>query len=122
MISGILRALVLLVVMALSFTAYASNKEPIFINLATNEPDKVLMALDAASQYSEKGFPIIIYLNDKAVIFGVAKKDVPLTDTQIALKKIIESGAVVNVCPSCLEKYGFSRGTLLQGVLIGAKH
>ena len=122
MVARIFRALILLAIMALSHAAYASNKGPIFINLATNEPDKVLMALDAASQYSEEGFPIVIYLNDKAVVFGVVKKGVPPAKVQAALQKAIESGAVVNICPTCLDKYGFARANLISGAALGAEH
>lgn len=50
MVPRIFRVLILLAIMALSHATFANNKEPIFINLATNEPDKVLMALDAAQK------------------------------------------------------------------------
>jgi sulfur relay (sulfurtransferase) complex TusBCD TusD component (DsrE family) len=122
MVPRIFRVLILLAIMALSHATFANNKEPIFINLATNEPDKVLMALDAASQYSEKGFPIVIYLNDKAVVFGVVKKGVPPAKVQIALQKAIASGAVVNICPTCLDKYGFTSANLAPGITRGTEH
>jgi sulfur relay (sulfurtransferase) complex TusBCD TusD component (DsrE family) len=121
MLSKFFRILILIAIMAFSH-AYASNKDPIYINLATNEPDKVLMALGAASQYSEKGFPIVIYLNDKAVIYGVVKKGDPPTKIQVMLQKAIESGSVVNVCPTCLDKYGFARSNLITGAVLGVEH
>ena len=122
MLPRIFKVLMLLAIMALSHAAYASNKEPIFINLATNEPDKVLMALDAASRYSEKGFPIVIYLNDKAVVLGVTNKVTHASKTQEALKKAIAGGSTVIICPSCLEDLGLSSNDLIEGIKIGNLH
>lgn len=121
MILRVLRMLTTLVVISLPLSAFA-NKEPIHINLATNDAAKVAMALDAGRQYSEHGFPIVIYLNDKAVIFGVEAKSGASSQGQLAIKQAIANGATVIICQTCLEKYGFTRVHLVQGVALGAEH
>ena len=118
----IFKIFAIIAVMILPAISQANNKEPIFINLATNDPTKVLMALEAGRQYSEKGFPIVIYLNDKAVMLGVEGKEGSTTKERDALKNEIASGAIVNICPSCLHKYGLSAAVLLDGVSIGMPH
>lgn len=121
MITRIFRVLLVVVTMTLSLSAFAA-KEPIHINLATNDPAKVSMALDAGRQYAEKGYPIVIYLNDKAVLLGVEVKSGVFSKEQVAIKQAIANGATVIICPSCLEDYGFTRINLVQGVVVGAEH
>ena len=121
MISRVFRMLTMLATISLSLSVFAA-KEPIYINLATNDSDKVAMALNAGHQYSEYGFPIIIYLNDKAVILGVELVSEPISKGHIAIKQAIAKGATVIICPTCLKNYGFTRSNLMQGVLLGAKH
>lgn len=121
MISRILRIMTVLAVIALPLSALAA-KEPIYINLATNDPVKVSMALDAGRQYAEKGHPIVIYLNDKAVLLGVEVKSRDVSKEQEAIRQAIANGATVIICPTCLEDHGFTRINLVKGVVLGAEH
>jgi hypothetical protein len=121
MTSKILRMLTVLAFIALPLSALAI-KEPIYINLATNDSGKVLMALDASRQYAEKGYPIVIYLNDKAVMLGVEASSGGASKEQVAIKRAIANGATVIICPTCLEDQGFTRINLMQGVVLGAEH
>ena len=121
MISRILRIMTVLAVIALPLSALAA-KEPIYINLATNDPVKVSMALDAGRQYAEKGYPIVIYLNDKAVLLGVEAKSRDVSKEQEAIRQAIANGATVIICPTCLEDHGFTRINLVQGAVLGAEH
>lgn len=121
MISRVFRMLTTLVVISLPLSAFA-NKEPIHINLATNDAAKVAMALDAGRQYSEHGFPIFIYLNDNAVVLGVESANGTISRGQLAIKQAIANGATVIICPTCLEDYGFTRVNLVQGAALGAEH
>ena len=120
MITKILRAIILLAIMALPLTSLGANKETIFINLATNDPDKVLMALDASRQYAEKGFPRVVFLNDNAVILGVVNKGGSSSRAQEALKIAVTNGAIVNICPMCLKQAGFTEADLISGVKLGS--
>ena len=121
MISRVFRILATLAVISLPLSAFAA-KEPIYINLATNDPGKVSMALDAGRQYAEKGYPIVIYLNDKAVFMAVLSKSGSNNKEQQALIEAIASGAKVIICPSCLEEVGLSKASLISGVTLGNKH
>lgn len=118
MISRGLRILTVLAVIALPLSALAA-KEPIYINLATNDPVKVSMALDAGRQYAEKGYPIVIYLNDKAVLLGVETSAGGISKEQVAIKQAIANGAIVIVCPGCLEEIGLNKASLISGVELG---
>ena len=121
MTSGLLRILTVLSVIALPLSALAA-KEPIYINIATNDPAKVSLALDAGRQYAEKGYPIIIYLNDKAVILGVEVKSGGVSKEQEAIRQAIANGATIIVCPGCLENNGFTQMNLVRGAMLGADH
>ena len=121
MISRVFRILATLAVISLPLPAFAA-KEPIYINLATNDPGKVLMALDAGRQYAEKGYPIVIYLNDKAVLLGVEVQSGASSKEGEAIRRAIANGANIIICPSCLEDYGFTRKNLVQGAMLGAEH
>ena len=120
MISRTLRILAMLVAITMPLSVFAA-KEPIYINLATNDPAKVLMGLDAGRQYAEKGYPIVIYLNDKAVSLGLASNGHE-SNEELALLKAIAGGAKVLICPSCLEIYGFSNQLLVSGIIAGTPH
>ncbi len=121
MISRVFGILATLAVISLPLSAFAA-KEPIYINLATNDPVKVSMALDAGRQYAEKGYPVVIYLNDKAVLLGVEAKSRDVSKEQEAIRQAIANGATVIICPTCLEDHGFTRINLVQGVMLGAEH
>ncbi|OYY11758.1 MULTISPECIES: DsrE family protein [unclassified Polynucleobacter] len=121
MISRIFRILAILAAISLPLSVFGA-KEPIYVNLATNDPVKVSMALDASRQYAEKGYPIVIYLNDKAVLLGVEVQSGAVSKEGEAIRQAIANGAKIIVCPSCLEDYGFTRNNLLQGAMLGAEH
>lgn len=122
MITRILRAMVLLAIIASPLTTLGADKETIFINLATNDPNKVLMALDASRQYAKNGFPVVIFLNDNAVILGVVNKSGNSSKAQEALKIAVTNGALVNICPTCLAKLGLSSFDLIEGITLGSPH
>ena len=96
MISRVFRILATLAVISLPLSAFAA-KEPIYINLATNDPAKVAMVLDAGRQYAEHGFPLVIYLNDEAVLLGVETSSGSISKEQMAIKQAIANGAGVFV-------------------------
>ncbi|MBU3613027.1 hypothetical protein [Polynucleobacter sp. MG-27-Goln-C1] len=121
MISRVFRLLATIAVISLPLSAFAA-KEPIYINLATNDPAKVSMALDAGRRYAEKGYPIVIYLNDKAVILGVEVKSGGISKEQEAIRQAIANGATIIVCPSCLENNSFTQMNLVRGAMLGADH
>ena len=121
MISRVFRILATLAVISLPLSAIAA-KEPIYINLATNDSVKVAMVLDAGRQYAEHGFPLVIYLNDKAILLGVETSSGSISKEQMAIKQAIANGATVIICPTCLEDHGFTRINLVKGVVLGAEH
>jgi sulfur relay (sulfurtransferase) complex TusBCD TusD component (DsrE family) len=121
MISRVFRIVATLAVISLPLSTFAA-KEPIYINLATNDPVKVAMALDAGRQYVGHGFPLVIYLNDKAVLLGVETSSGSISKEQMAIKQAIANGATVIICPTCLEDHGFTRMNLVQGIALGAEH
>lgn len=121
MMNSIFRILTILVVLALPLSALGA-KEPIYINFTTNDPDKVLLALEASKPYSDNAYPLVIFLNDKAVNIGVVSKSGAESKGQLALYKSIADGAKVIICPSCLEIYGYTSKDLIPGIVLGAVH
>lgn len=93
--------------------------DPLFINLTTNEPARVSMALGMAQHHSEGGRPITIFLSDKGVLVGLKTSKDQLSEQQNMLNAIRAKGGVVVVCPPCLKHLGKTEADLIEGLKMG---
>lgn len=94
----------------------------LFVNLTSDDPFRVWMALHFALQTRRMGHPVTVFLNVQGVRAADAKT--PLAKWQGAqdapigyLRQIIAAGGVVLVCGPCLQPYGLAMGHLVPGVL-----
>jgi sulfur relay (sulfurtransferase) complex TusBCD TusD component (DsrE family) len=111
----------LLVVSAVSVTvpASASNDDPLFVNLISDEGHRVTMALTFSKGQQERGHPITVWLNDKAVLVASKKEQATYAAQQAMLAELMAKGAQVIICPLCMKHYGVSETDLIDGTKVG---
>lgn len=115
----LLKVTVIATLAALSFSAFAGENDPLFINLSTDELHRSSMAINFGKHHSANGHPLTIFLNDKAVMLGVKAGAAKFADQQQALSEVISRGALVIMCPMCLKQAGFTEADLISGVKLG---
>jgi len=99
-------------------SAVELNKDPLFINLTSNESHRATMAIGFGKNQLIKGHPLVVFLNDKGVLLASAKNTQKFTAQQQMIQEIIKSGGTVYACPSCMKHYGVEATDLLTGVKI----
>lgn len=102
-----------------SSAAFSGANDPLFINLSTDELHRSSMAINFGKHHSANGHPLTIFLNDKAVMMGVKAGSAKFADQQQALTDVINSGALVIMCPMCLKQAGYTESDLISGVRLG---
>jgi sulfur relay (sulfurtransferase) complex TusBCD TusD component (DsrE family) len=99
--------------------ASAGQLDPLFINLTSDEPHRLRMALSFARQQQALGHPVTIFLNDRGVLVGSKTRSASLTEQQRLIAELLASGGTVLICPLCMKHYGVSEAELLNGLQIG---
>lgn len=115
----ILTALVLSIVMsvgAFSTTAFAGEKDPLFINLTTNDAYRAIMALTFGRHQLAKGHPVTIFLNDHGVFLGSNKYSRRYAREQKMIKDFVKAGGVVLMCGMCEKKFVMKRSQIMSEV------
>ena len=104
----------------------ASVKDGVFIHVSSSPdyPQKVLMALKMAEIMSEDK-DVLVYFDIKGVEV-VLKESQDITCAQFPssktqLKKLIDKGVKVVVCPTCLQVAGKEAKDVMKGVKIANK-
>lgn len=96
----------------------AGDTDPLFINLASDEPHRANMAMTFGLHQHENGHPLTIFLNDKAVLIGARSQADKFAAQQKMLDELMKKGAVVLVCPTCMKHYGVAEADLLPGLQV----
>lgn len=99
--------------------ALADDDDPLFVNLTTEEGHRADMALLFSKGMMERGHPVTIWLNDKAVLLAAKENAGKFAGQQQALGQMMANGATVLVCPSCAEFYGVKTDALIDGAKVG---
>jgi len=99
-------------------SAVELNKDPLFINLTSNESHRATMAIGFGNNQLLKGHPLVVFLNDKGVLLVSAKNRSKFTTQQQLIQDIIKSGGTVYACPSCMKYYAVNEADLIPGVKI----
>jgi len=115
-----MKKLVRLLLLGMIFAVFSvgGDKDPLFVNLTTDQGHRSLMAVQFSSKMMAKGHPLTIYLNDKGVLLA-SKKFARYSDVQSKLNDAIKNGAKVYICPVCMQEYGVEGEDLLSGLIIG---
>lgn len=123
----------LLVVVAVTGPAAADSHEQqteakgtLFINLTSDDVWTQQMALGFAGRISALGYPVILFLNVRAV--SLAMQSVPQHAQALTgknghevLTDLIAQGVRVFLCPSCTRQAGLSVEDRLAGIALGGK-
>lgn len=105
-------------------TTIENAKDGMFIHVTSNDPHRVLMAMNMADMVSED-HDVVMYFDIEGV--KVLVKDAedleyshfPSSHTQI--KKITGKGIKIMACPGCLKAAGFTADDLMDGIQVADK-
>ena len=102
----------------------AEEKNPLFVNLTTDETWAAGMAIHFAEKAIERGHKVTIFLNVSAVhladISIIHGTHGPKNKTvQELISGIQKKGAQIIVCGGCMKKAGIMKNQLLDGVVVG---
>jgi sulfur relay (sulfurtransferase) complex TusBCD TusD component (DsrE family) len=100
-------------------SSVANAKDPLFINLTTDESHRVTMSFMFGKGQLERGHSLTIFLNDRGVFVGSSASSAKLGDQQKMMTDLISKGASVLICQLCMKHYGIGEATLIKGVQIG---
>jgi sulfur relay (sulfurtransferase) complex TusBCD TusD component (DsrE family) len=98
---------------------FADDSDPLFINLTSDDSHRANMAIGFGKNQYERGHPLSIFLNDKAVLIASTRNAEKFADQQKVLTKLVNDGALVLVCPMCMKHYGVSEADLIPGMKVG---
>lgn len=105
----------LLTLLLCSASAYAGGKDPLFINLTSDDSHRALMAISFGQAQMQRGHPLTVYLNDKAVLVASKKNTAQYAEQQKLLAEIAAKGGTVLVCPMCSKKFGVPEADFVSG-------
>ncbi len=115
------RLLIVLMVFtgAVATSAVAGDKDPLFVNLTSDDAHRANMAITFGGAQHERGHFLTIFLNDKAVLIGSKANADTFAHHQNVLGKLMSQGATIIICPMCMKHYGVNEADLLPGLKIG---
>ncbi len=99
-------------------------KDGMFIHVTSNDPHRVLMALNMAEMISGD-HDVLMYFDIDGV--KVLVNDAPdITYAQFPankkkMKKLIDKGVVIQACPGCLKAAGYTEADLRDGIVAADK-
>lgn len=105
-----------LCLLALATVCQAGASNPLFINLTSDDNHRSLMAISFGQNQLQRGHPLTVYLNDRAVRIASKKESGVFAEQQALLQQIVAMGGTVLVCPMCIQKYGVSASDFLDGL------
>jgi sulfur relay (sulfurtransferase) complex TusBCD TusD component (DsrE family) len=101
-----------------TFATGTDDSAPLFINLTSDDPHRVDMALSFGMKQLELGHPLTVFLNDKGVYVGSTVNVDTFAEQQETITTLIGKGAVVFICPVCMQHHGINDNVLLSGLRI----
>lgn len=98
---------------------FAGDTDPLFVNLTTEETHRANMGLVFGKNQFDRGHPLTIFLNDKAVFIGSKAHTTKFAEHQKVLTDLMAKGATVLICPMCMQHYGVKEADLLPSIKMG---
>jgi predicted peroxiredoxin len=108
-----------LVIGSMALPALAGDKDPLFINLSTDNAQRVDHALHFGNVHFSKGHPLTVFLNGKGVLIATKKHATTYAGQQKLLAEMMDKGAIVIVCQYCMKQFGIKESDLLPGFKVG---
>lgn len=116
------RLLLVALLLSLSLAAgpvRASDTGSLFVNMTSDDVHRANMAFTFSKAQMDLGHPVTIWLNDKGVFLVEKDNAEKAAEPQAKLKALMAGGAHVIACPMCMQHYGVTEASLLDGVKIG---
>lgn len=120
-------------VAALAFASCASQgKDGLLVHIASGPGSdesnhRIIMGLNLAYNALKSGRPVLVFFDVKGVVIPVqSEPDVAheshkemIPSAKEAMRKILDEGGRIMVCPACLKHAGFGEGDLIEGAEMG---
>ncbi len=103
-------------VLGLATPSTAGDKDPLFLNLLTDESHRAVMALSFSKGQFDKGHPLTVFLNDRGVLLASKANAAKFPEQQKILAEFVAKGAQVLICAMCAEHYGMKQVDWLPGL------
>jgi sulfur relay (sulfurtransferase) complex TusBCD TusD component (DsrE family) len=107
------------VLAAVATPVMAGATDPLFVNLTSADAHRANMGIAFGKNQLERGHPLTIFLNDKAVLIGSKANAAEYAEHQKMLTELVGKGALVLVCPMCMKHYGVKEADLMPGLRVG---
>ncbi|MCR9257245.1 MAG: DsrE family protein [Alphaproteobacteria bacterium] len=101
-------------------TARAATKQPLFINLSSDDPHRITMALNFGGNQMNRGHALTIFMNDKAVLAASKANTADFLGQQQTMGVLLDSGATILVCPTCMNHFGVADADLVDRLKVGS--
>lgn len=101
-------------------TVSAQTKESVFVNLTSDEPQRVTMALNFASRLLQGGSKVTLFLNVDGVRLGSTKFP-NLVEQRTALSTFMKAGGGVVICAHCMQVRNVVAADLMPGLTLGGE-
>lgn len=105
-------------IVALTSPSRAATVDPLFINLTSDDGHRVNMALSFGGKQLERGHALTIFLNDRAVLVGSKVNAEKFAEQQKTLAALLDKGAVIFICPMCMQHYSVVEADILPGLKV----
>lgn len=98
----------------------AQGKQTVFVNLTSDEPQRVTMALNFATKLAEGGNKVTLFLNVDGVRLASTKVTM-LAEQRTALSGFMKVGGSVVICPHCMQVRQVAAADLMPGLTMGGE-
>lgn len=122
MIHAMRRTLGLVVLAAalmMSPAAVAGDRDPLFINLTSDDGHRLNMAFTFGGNQHSRGHTLTVFMNDRSVLAASKANQAKFKDQQQTMQELLGKGVTIIVCPMCMKHYGVSEADLLPGLKVG---
>ncbi len=99
--------------------AFAGDKDPLFVNMTTDDAYRSVLAITVAKHMFERGHPLTIFFNDRGIFVTSKAAGDKFTEQQTILAELAKAGATLIACPICMKHYGIKDSDLLEGIKVG---
>jgi sulfur relay (sulfurtransferase) complex TusBCD TusD component (DsrE family) len=102
----------------LTVGASAQAKQSVFVNLTSDEGQRVTMALNFSNALLKDGQDVTVFLNVDGVFLG-STKVAGLAAQRTELQAFMKAGGKVIICAHCMQVRGVATTDLLPGLATG---
>lgn len=97
----------------------ATAGDPLFVNLTSDDAHRARMALVFSEKQHERGHPVTIFLNDRAVLIADRTRS-KFKAHHDMLAGLMKKGATILICPMCRQHYGVMEKNQIEGIKTGS--